>query len=51
MEAAKAADNAAPAQDLVSMVTEMSDRAALTTAKTKGSRFTHTEKMQFAQVT
>ena len=36
-------------QDLQSLITSISERAA-SAGKTKGSRFTHTEKLQFAQV-
>ena len=36
-------------QDLQSLIASISDRAG-STGKTKGSRFTHTEKLQFAQV-
>ena len=35
-------------EDLAALLQSMSDRTA--GARTKGSRFTHTEKLQFAQV-
>ena len=37
-------------QDLQSLLGAIGDRASSNTAKTKGSRFTHAEELQFAQV-
>lgn len=47
---ASANTSSVAAQDLVSMVTEISNKSSAGVGKIKGSRFTHTEKLQFAQV-